>query len=139
MYYQSSLSGGAMMARAIHHAFRAFPIACFPLVLIFDIAYSQTSNLLWLHFSEWLLLAGTIGVALALLACGVDYLIRKVRPSWPAIIMGVVVLVLAVINNFVHTADGWTAVVPSGLALSAATVVAMIAAAWFGRKGDLHA
>jgi uncharacterized membrane protein len=126
------------VAAAIHNTLRSLPIACFPLVLVFDIAYAQTSNLLWLHFSEWLLLAGVIGAALALLACGIDYLIRRVRPSWPAIIMGVAVLVLATLNNFVHTADGWTAVVPSGLTLSATTVIAMIATAWFGRKGDLH-
>ena len=138
MRYQSSLSSGAMVAAAIHTTLRSLPIACFPLVLAFDIAYAQTSNLLWLHFSEWLLLAGLVGAVLALLAGGIDYLIRRVRPSWPAVIMSIVVVILATINNFVHTADGWTAVVPSGLTLSAATVIAMIATAWFGRKGDLH-
>ena len=139
MRYEGTLSGGDMMARAIHRTFRALPIACFPLALLSDIAYWQTSNLLWLHFSEWLLLAGVIGVALALLAGGIDRLVRRVRPSWPAVLMGIVVFGLAVLNNLVHTADGWTAVVPWGLVLSAATVVAMLLTAWFGRKGNLHA
>ena len=64
MRYEGTLSGADMMARAIHRTFRALPIACFPLALLSDIAYWQTSNLLWLHISEWLLLAGVIGVAL---------------------------------------------------------------------------
>jgi uncharacterized membrane protein len=139
MQHQRLFSRGDMLASAIHSTLRALPIACFALALLADIAYAQTSNLLWLHFSEWLLLAGTVGAALALLACGIDYLVRRVRPSWPAIIMGIVAFGLAVLNNLVHTADGWTAVVPSGLALSATTVVAMIATAWFGRRGNLHA
>lgn len=139
MSYQSSLSGGDMMAGAIHTAFRSLPIACFSLALLSDIAYWQTSNLLWLHFSEWLLFAGVIGVGLALLACGIDWLFRKVRPSWPTLLTGILVLVLAVINNLVHTADGWTAVVPWGLTLSVATVIMMVATAWFHRRGEFHA
>jgi uncharacterized membrane protein len=130
---------GAILAEAIHTAFRALPIACFPLALLSDIAYTQTSNLLWLHFSEWLLLAGVIGVGLALLASLIDLLIRRVRPAWPAVLGGVVVLVLAILNNFVHTADGWIAVVPMGLTLSIATVIALLVTAWLGRKGYVHA
>ena len=139
MQYQSSLSSGDMMARAIHTTLRSLPIACFSLALLSDIAYWQTSNLLWLHFSEWLLFAGVVGAGLALLAWGIDWLARKLRPSWPAVLTGMLVFVLAVINNFVHTADGWTAVVPWGLTLSTATVILMAATAWFGRRGTFNA
>jgi uncharacterized membrane protein len=131
-----AVSPGDRLAVAIHSTFRALPIACFPLALAFDIAYSQTSNLLWLHFSEWLLLAGIVGVTLALFACGIDFLVRRARPSWLAVLMGIVVFVLALLNNLVHARDGWTAVVPLGLALSIATVIALIVTAWFGRKGS---
>jgi len=133
-----AVSAGDRVAEAIHTTLRALPIACFPLALASDIAYAQTSNLLWLHFSEWLLFAGIVGVALALIAVVIDLLFRRVRPSWFAVLMGVVVFVLALVNNLVHTRDGWTAVVPMGLGLSIATVIALLLTAWFGRKGYHH-
>jgi uncharacterized membrane protein len=123
---------------AIHYLLRSVPLTCFGLALVTDIFYWQTSNLLWLHFSEWLLLVAVAFAGLAILAVLVDMLIRRVRPSWPAMLFGLVVFILGLINNFVHTADGWTAVVPFGLALSAATVLAMIVTAWFGAEGARH-
>ena len=128
----------AFGATPIHSTLLAFPIACFSLALLTDVAYSQTVNLQWLHFSEWLLLAGLVFGALELLALIFDLLFRKVRPSWLPVLGGVVVLVLATINSFVHTVDGWTAVVPYGLALSIATVLVMILTAWTGRWGWRH-
>jgi uncharacterized membrane protein len=123
---------------AFHATLRAFPIACFSLALLTDIAYTQTSELMWLHFSEWLLLAGLVAGAFALIAHGVEYLLRRVRPSWLAVLGAVVVMVLATINSLVHTNDGWTAVVPWGLTLSAVTVFAMIVTAWLARAGVRH-
>lgn len=119
----------------VHTTLGSFPISCFSLTVLTDLAYWQTSNLLWLHFSEWLLLAGLVFGVLALLARAVHYLFRRTRPSWLAVLGGIVVLVLAAINSFVHTADGWTAVVPYGLALSIVTVLAMVVTAWFARPG----
>ena len=132
-------SSGDMFAEAVHITLRALPIAGLPLALASDIAYAQTSNLLWLHFSEWLLLAAAIGTGLSLLVTAIHRLLRGVRPSWPAILMGVVVFALTLLNNLVHTRDGWTAVVPQGLALSAASVAALVVTAWLGRKGYRHA
>jgi uncharacterized membrane protein len=122
----------ALGAHPLHATLNAFPIACFTLALLSDITYWQTSNLLWLHFSEWLLFVGLMVGILALMARAVDYLVRRMRPPWLAVIAAVLVLVLAAINNFVHTADGWTAVVPYGLILSAATVILMIVTGWLG-------
>ncbi|MEQ1941280.1 DUF2231 domain-containing protein [Mesorhizobium sp. VNQ89] len=119
-------------------ALLCFPVACFSLTVLTDIAYWRTSNLLWLHFSEWLLLAGLVFGAIALLVLLVNWLITRARPPWMATLCGIVVLLLATINSFVHTADGWTAVVPWGLAFSLLTVVAMLVTAWFGREGVRH-
>lgn len=123
---------------ATHTFLRAIPMAAFTLALLSDIAFIQTSNLLWLHFSEWLLLAGIVGVGFDLLLCLIELPVRRVRPAWLAVLLGVVVFILAFINNLVHTADGWTAVMPMGVALSAATVIAMLLTAWFGREGDYN-
>ena len=130
-------STAATAGQPIHAALVPFPIACFWLTLFTDIAYWRTSHLMWQHFSEWLLLAGLVFGALAALAGVVDLFRRRVRaqrPAWPHAIGGVVVLVLAIVNSFVHAADGWTGVVPYGLILSAVTVLAMVVTNWLGRS-----
>ena len=131
-------STAAVAGHPIHAALVPFPIACFWLVLLTDLAYWRTSHLMWQYFSEWLLLAGLVFGALAALAGLADLLFRReVRargPAWPHAIGGVAVLFLAFANSFVHAADGWTGVVPWGLALSIATVLAMVFTNWLGRS-----
>ena len=128
----------AIAGHPIHATLVPFPIVCFTLTLLTDIAYWQTSNLMWLHFSEWLLLAGVVFGGLAAVAGAIDLLFRReVRaqgPAWPHAIGGVIVLCLAIVNNLVHAGDGWTAVVPYGLILSAATVIVMAVTDWLGRS-----
>ena len=100
--------------------------------------YWATENLLWLHFSEWLLLAGLIAGGIELLVLVIDLLVRRMRPPWLAVLFGVFVMLLATVNSFVHAADGWQAVVPNGLILSLVTLFAMFASAWFSRRGWHH-
>lgn len=127
----------AIAGQPIHSMLVQFPIVCFTLALLTDIAYWRTEHLMWQEFSSWLLLAGLAFGAFAALAGLVDFLFRPaVRargPAWPHAVGSLVVLALAVVNSLVHARDGWTAVVPWGLALSAATVVVMIISDWFGR------
>lgn len=122
----------------VYRALVAFPIATFTLTVVTDLAYLRTSNLLWLHFSEWLLLAGLVVGIVAAIYLGTICLIRRSRPSWLHALFGIVALILAALNSFIHTADGWTAVMPYGLATSIATVVAMLLAGWFGRWRHAH-
>ena len=138
MHSYSTVPATTGLWNSIHQILRSFPIACFCLALATDIAYWQTANLLWLHFSEWLLLAGVSFGAIALVASLVDLLVRRVRPSWLAFLAGIVVLLLATFNNLVHTVDGWTAVVPYGLMLSALTVLAMIVTGVLANLGARH-
>lgn len=137
MNSQHSPATAAIAGHPIHATLVPFPIVCFTLTLLTDIAYWQTSNLMWLYFSQWLLFAGLVFGGLAALAGIVDFLFRREvrasRPAWPHTIGGLLVLLLAFVNSFVHAADGWTAVVPYGLALSAVTVLVMIITNWFGR------
>jgi uncharacterized membrane protein len=118
--------------------FVPFPFVCFTLALATDIAFWQTANLMWQNFSSWLLFAGLVFGAIGLLAGLLDLVRPRTRPLRPAlfaILLYVVILVLAVVNSFVHAGDGWTAVVPYGLALSAITfVLCLIAAALSSRK-----
>jgi uncharacterized membrane protein len=122
----------------VHAALVPFPIVCFTLTLLTDIAYWQTSNLMWSDFSSWLLLAGLVTGALAALAGAVDMLIRRRyrhgRAPWLHLLGSLVVLAIALVNALVHAGDGWTAIVPLGIILSAVTVLVMAVAAWFGRS-----
>jgi len=132
------ISTSLWLVHAAYRTFQAFPIACFSLTVLTDIAYWQTSNLLWLHFSEWLLLAGLVFGAFAAVARIVGYAMTSMAPSWLRLLGCAVAYLLAILNSFIHTADGWTAVVPTGLAVSIATVIVMAAAGWVGRKEVFH-
>jgi len=54
------------------------------------------------------------------------------RPAWPRVIGYALAVVLALINAFVHSRDGYTAVVPTGLMLSSLVVVVLLLTAWVG-------
>ncbi len=121
-------AGGA----PLRAAFTAFPIACFTLTLLGDLAYWATANLMWKNFSAWLLFAGLVGGGLAVLAWIVAQAVRPVRPAWIVAGINVLVLVAAFLNSLVHAGDGWTGVVPWGLALSALTILLMLVSGLLG-------
>ncbi len=104
-----------------------FPVACFTLALLTDIAYWRTSYLMWQHFSAWLLLVGITVGGCALLVSVVATLMHRPGHGWSHVGGSLLVLALAFLNNLIHARDGWTAVVPWGLVLSALTVAALIA------------
>ena len=114
----------------------AFPIAFFTGALATDVAYLQTANIMWADFSAWLLAVGEAGgVAAAFIGLIILIANRRLpraRPIWPVVVGCVSVLVIGFINNLVHSRDAWTSVVPTGLTLSALTVVLMLIVAWFG-------
>jgi len=108
------------------------PILCFLGALATDVTYWRTSDIQWSNFSAWLLAIGMVLGGLSLIV-ELVHLFRTPRPhraasSWPGVGVMVVALAVALANNFIHARDGWTSVVPSGLILSAITVVLMIVA-----------
>jgi uncharacterized membrane protein len=126
----------ALGGHPIYAMLMPFPYVCFTLALLTDLAYWQTSNLMWTEFSAWLLLAGITVGGLAALFGLVDFLIsrdiRAQRWAWPHAFGNLLVLILAFFNNLVHARDGWTSVVPTGLTLSALTVIVLLITAWLG-------
>ncbi len=112
----------------------SFPIACFTCALMTDIAYVQTANMMWADFSAWLLAVGMAGGVVAAIAGFVGLVAdRRGRTRWsvwPVVVGSLLVLVIAFFNNLVHSRDAWTSVMPTGLALSVATVLVMLATAW---------
>ena len=130
-------SKAAIVGHPINAALVPFPIVCFTLTLGTDILYWRTGTLMWQNFSDWLLLAGLVMGGLAALAGIWDLLARPVlrrrQMGWIHGVGNIVVLILAFFNNLIHSRDGWIAVVPTGLILSALTVLVLLCTVWIGR------
>lgn len=125
-------TGVASVTASIYRLLFPIPVVCFVAVLLTDIAYSQTAFLMWLHFSQWLIAAGLVFGALAALALLVEFFashaIRTGAIGWLHLVLFYGALVVELFNAFVHTRDGWTAVVPTGMTLSIIGVILALAA-----------
>ncbi|MDT7953808.1 MAG: DUF2231 domain-containing protein [Acetobacteraceae bacterium] len=117
----------------IVRALAAFPVACFTCALLTDIAYLETTRVMWVDFSDWLLAVGMAGGVLAGVAGLFGLAFNRdrgaARPVWPIVLGGVLVLASALLDNLVHSRDGWTSVMPFGLLLSVVTVLLMLGTA----------
>jgi len=129
-------SGGHPILRIL----ASFPIACFTCALVTDIVYVQTTNMMWADFSAWLLAVGLAGGVVAAVAGVISLMAGRrghtQRSVWPIVVGSLMVLVIAFFNNLVHSRDAWTSVMPTGLALSVATVLLMLVTAWFAASAD---
>lgn len=129
-------STATIAGHPIHPMLVPFPIACFVGALITDIVYWKTAQVIWSTFSAWLIVAGLVMGGFAALAGLIDFAsnraIRSQRPAWPHAVGNVIVWIIALVNAFVHSRDAWTSVVPTGLTLSAITVVILLFTAWLG-------
>jgi uncharacterized membrane protein len=134
--YDNPRSTARIAGHPLHPMLVPFPIVCFVGTLVTDIAYARTANMQWANFSSWLLTAGLVMTVFAVIAGLIDFLgdprIRRLRPAWIHVVGNVLAVVLAIINAFVHTRDGWTAVVPTGLTLSALVVLILLVTGWNG-------
>jgi uncharacterized membrane protein len=98
-----------------------------------DLAYVQTFATQWETFSVWLITGGLLMALLAALALGVDLLTGRTRHIAPVKFTALAsAAVCGIVNAFVHSRDGYTAVGPTGLGLSAATAAFLVVAAWRG-------
>nr|WP_166176054.1 DUF2231 domain-containing protein [Altererythrobacter segetis] len=126
----------------LHAMLVPFPIVCFTGAMLTDITYSNSPQVQWANFSEWLLAVGLIVGILAAIFGLIDFLAAgRARPriGWFHLLGNAIVLVVAMFNNLVHSRDGWTGVVPTGLTLSVITVVLMAVTGFLGwRMAYVH-
>src|SRR6202023_1853875 len=120
--------------RPIHKVLVTFSAAYFAGALATDLAYWQMPDVMWERFSIWLIVAGLIMAGLATIAYVIDLASgRQIdRPAWPRVIRYALAVLLSVITAFVHSRDGYTAVVPTGLMLSGLVIVVLLLTAWVG-------
>jgi uncharacterized membrane protein len=108
------------------------PIVCFVAALVTDIVYSASEFPMWLHFSQWLIAAGLAFGMLAALALLIEFfasdVIRAGAFGWAHLVLFYAALIVELFNAFVHTIDGWTAVVPTGMILSIIGAIFALAA-----------
>jgi uncharacterized membrane protein len=125
--------GASGIAAGIHRFLFPVPVVCFTGAMLTDTAYSESAFLMWLHFSEWLIAAGLAFGAIAALALLVEFVssraARSGAPGWWHLVLFYAALVAELLNALVHTIDGWTAVVPTGISLSIVGAVLALAAA----------
>lgn len=123
----------------LHRWLGGFPTAFFTLALITDYVYTRTANLTWQYFSIWLITAALIMGGFAVLAGIVDLAQgggRGRRGVWWHFGLTIVALLVGLLNAFVHSRDGWTAVVPEGILLSLLTVILLYAGGLAGALLD---
>jgi uncharacterized membrane protein len=131
----SSLSSAATArGRPLHKILAAFSAAYFAGALITDLVYWQIPDVLWERFSIWLILAGLVMAGLTVVASAIDLASsRRIdRPAWPRVVGYALTIVLSLMNAFIHSRDGYTAVVPTGLMLSGLVVVVLLLTSWAG-------
>lgn len=113
---------------AIFDLLDPIPFGFFVAVLIFDIIYAKTANVLWLKGAAWLVSMGLIfAIIPQLINLGRTWFGKnRVRSRGLAINfwLNVVGIVAALINAFVHSRDAY-AVMPAGVWLSVVTVLAL--------------
>ena len=114
--------------RPIHSMLASFSAAYFAGALVTDTVYWQMPDVMWERFSIWLITAGLIMAGLATIAYVVDLAGgRQIdAPAWPRVVGYSLVVLLSLTNAFVHSRDGYTAVVPTGLMLSGLVVVVLL-------------
>ena len=121
--------------RPIHRMLVSFSAAYFTGALVTDLIYWQMPDVMWERFSIWLITAGLIMAGLATVAYVIDLAARRRidRPAWPRAIGYAIAVLLALTNAFVHSRDAYTAVVPTGLMLSALVVIVLVLTALVAR------
>jgi uncharacterized membrane protein len=126
--------------RAVHGALALFSAAYFAAALVTDFIYWQTPDVLWERFSIWLISAGLVMAGLATIAFAINIAgSRQIdRPDWARVIGYALAVGLELISAFVHSRDGYTAVVPSGLMLSALVILVLSLTALAGRMLANH-
>lgn len=129
-------STASIAGHPIHPMLIPFPIAFFVATFACDLAFWVTGASGWYDASLWLLGAGLIMAALAAAAGLTDFLgdpqIRALTTAWWHAGGNVLAVVIEIVNFFWRYSAGATAVLPTGLILSAVVVGIVLFTGWKG-------
>ena len=120
----------------IHPMLIPFPIACFVLAFVSDIAFISNSNDFWATSSLWLLGAGLVMAGLAAIVGLVDVLgdaqIRNLTDAWLHAGANFIAVLVELYNWYLRYEQGATAVRPTGIVLSGIVVLILLFSGWKG-------
>jgi len=116
------------LSKALFNLLDPIPFGFFVGVLIFDVIYAETANVLWMKSAAWLV---TFGLLFAIIPQLINLAVvwfskRRIRSRGQVINfwLNVVGIVAALVNAFVHSRDAY-AVIPDAVWLSILTVALM--------------
>ena len=120
----------------IHPMLVPFPVAFFTATLVCDLVYRENGDVFWFTATQYLLGAGIV-MALAAAAAGfTDFLgdgrIRALTVAWAHMLGNLLLVVIQAFNWYRRHDLGPDAVLPTGLALSLAAALVMLATGWLG-------
>jgi uncharacterized membrane protein len=120
--------------RPIHKMLVLFSAAYFTGALVTDFVYWQMPDVIWERFSIWLITAGLVLAGFAAIAYVIDLVTgRQIdRPALSRVVGYALAVGLSLVNAFVHSRDGYTAVVPAGLTLSGLVIIVLLLTAQVG-------
>ncbi len=120
----------------IHPMLIPFPIACFVLTFVSDLAFWKTSNDFWATASLWLLGIGLIMAALAAVMGLIDVFgdeqIRNMNDAWLHAGGNIIAVMIELYSWYSRYQRGSAAVIPTGLILSLVVVLILLFTGWKG-------
>jgi uncharacterized membrane protein len=120
----------------IHPMLIPFPIVCFVLTFVSDLAFWRTSTEFWASASLYLLGIGLIMAALAAVAGVIDVFgddqVRNLTDAWLHAGGNVIAVVIELYNWYSRYEHGTVAIVPTGAILSLVVVVILLFTGWKG-------
>jgi uncharacterized membrane protein len=123
----------------IHPMLIPFPIAFLVGTLVADILYSQSNDAFWARAATTLLGAGIVMALAAALFGFADFFgskrVRELSHAWQHMLGNLLAVVIAIVNFLLRLGGGPGSIVPTGIALSAVTVLLLLFTGW--RGGDL--
>ncbi len=129
-------STASIAGHPIHPMLIPFPIAFFVATFVCDLVFWGTRNPSWFDATLWLLGAGVIMAALAAVAGLTDVLgdarVRALSTAWWHAGGNVLVVLVEIVNFFLRYGQGSSAVLPTGIILSAIVVAALLFTGWKG-------
>jgi uncharacterized membrane protein len=129
-------STASIAGHPIHPMLIPFPIAFFVATFVCDLVFWKTGNASWFDATVWLLGAGLIIAALAAVMGVIDVLgdaqIRALRTVWWHAGGNVLAVVIELINWFLRYTQGSSAVLPTGIVLSAVVTAILLFTGWMG-------
>lgn len=115
--------------RPLHPLFVGLGGALLIAALFTDSMYFSNALVQWANFSAWLITGGLVLALLAALVLVLDFVLGRAGPiSWPDFGLLAAAAILSIVNVFIHTRDGWTSVVPSGITVSAIVAILLLVA-----------